>query len=61
MSGASASGPLTAGHLRGYHGLMKHLPEQHQSIAPTPSVWIGLGAIALVMAVVWVVVSLAAN
>lgn len=40
---------------------MKHLPEQHQSIAPTPSVWIGLGAIALVMAVVWVVVSLAAN
>jgi hypothetical protein len=42
-----------------YHGGMKHVPEQHQSIAPTPSVWLALAAVAFVMAVVWVVVSLA--
>jgi hypothetical protein len=39
---------------------MKHIPERHQSIAPSPSVWLGLGAILLVMTVVWVVVALAA-
>jgi hypothetical protein len=38
---------------------MKHVPEQHQSIAPTPAVWLALAAVALVMAVVWVVVGLA--
>ena len=40
---------------------MKHLPERHQSIAPTPSVWLALGAIFLVMAIIWVVVGLAAD
>ena len=43
-----------------YHGDMKHLPERHQSIAPTPSVWLALVAIAVVMAITWVVVGLAA-
>ena len=36
------------------------MPEQHQSIAPTPSVWFALVTVAVVMAVVWVVVGLAA-
>ena len=39
---------------------MKHIPEQHQSIRPTPSVWLALGAVAVVLAVIWVVVGLAA-
>jgi hypothetical protein len=46
---------------RAYHGGMRHLPERHQSIAPTPSVWLALGAVAVVMAVIWVVVGLAAR
>ena len=40
---------------------MKHLPERHQSIAPTPSVLLALGAVFVLMAVIWVVVGLAAN
>ena len=50
---------MTDGPDRVYHGGMKHVPEQHQSIAPTPSVWLALAAVAVVMAVVWVVVGLA--
>jgi hypothetical protein len=38
---------------------MKHLPERHQSIAPPPSVIISIAAIVVLMAVVWVVVSMA--
>ena len=55
-----ARGPLTA--LTGWRrttGGMKHLPEAHQSIAPDRAVVFILAAIVLVMAIVWVVVSLA--
>ena len=38
---------------------MKHLPEPHQSIAPDRAVMIIIAANVLVMAVVWVVVSIA--
>ena len=51
--------PLTVCCRGVYHGDMKHVPEQHQSIAPTPAVWLALAAVAVVMAVVWVVVGLA--
>jgi hypothetical protein len=38
---------------------MKHVPESHQSIAPDLGVTLILISIAVVMAIVWVVVSLA--
>jgi len=38
---------------------MKHLPEQHQSIAPTPGIIISIAAVIVLMGIVWVVVSLA--
>jgi hypothetical protein len=38
---------------------MKHVPEAHQSIAPDRSVALILAGIVLVMAIIWVVVSLA--
>lgn|GEM_PF-2994734 len=50
---------MTAGPGEVYDGGMKHVPEQHQSIAPTASVWLALVTVAVVMAVVWVVVGLA--
>lgn len=40
---------------------MKHLPEQHQSIAPTPSVILSIAAVIVLMGVIWLVVSLAAD
>ena len=42
-----------------YHGGMKHLPEAHQSIAPDRSVTLVLAGIVVVMAIIWLVVSLA--
>lgn len=38
---------------------MRHLPERHQSIAPTPSVILSIGAVVVLMVVIWVVVSMA--
>jgi len=38
---------------------MKHLPERHQSIAPSRSVVIMLAALVVVMAVVYIVVAMA--
>jgi hypothetical protein len=40
---------------------MKHIPERHQSIVPPPSVLLAFAALLLLMAVIWTVVSLAAD
>ena len=42
-----------------YHGLMKHVPEAHQSIAPDRTIALILAGIVLVMAIIWMVVALA--
>jgi hypothetical protein len=36
-----------------------HVPEKHQSVMPTPSIFLTLGILAVVLAVIFVAVSLA--
>lgn len=38
---------------------MKHIPERHQSVAPSPSFLFTIGAIVFLMAVIFTVVALA--
>ena len=38
---------------------MKHIPERHQSVAPTPSFLFTIGAIIVLMAIIFTVVALA--
>jgi hypothetical protein len=38
-----------------------HIPEKHQSVTPTPGVFLALGIIAVMLAVIYIVVSLAGN
>lgn len=54
-NGAAIDGPGAPA----YHGGMKHLPEAHQRIAPDRTIGLILAGIVLVMAIIWVVVSLA--
>jgi hypothetical protein len=54
-----ARGALTVTADRRTTRVMKHVPESHQSIAPDLGVTLILISIAVVMAIVWVVVSLA--
>ena len=54
-----ADGPLTVGGAPAYHGAMRHVPEAHQRVAPDRTIALILAGIVLVMAIIWVVVSLA--
>lgn len=38
---------------------MKHIPERHQSVAPSPSILFTIGVIVVLMAIVYTAVALA--
>jgi hypothetical protein len=41
--------------------MTSHLPKKRQSVKPSRAVWIGLGAVALVLLAVWVAVGIASH